>query len=807
MFRLASVVLEKTAYSYDRLYDYVIPDGVYCEAGCRVTVPFGKGNTHRQGIVLSVSEKEDNGEYKPIYSVEDAKPVISAEMIKLCLFLRERTFCTYFDAVRSMLPSGLGIKIKKTYTVSDEYDISKFSDTELELYKIIKAFPEVEEEKLLSVDGIENTEKILKSLVLCGAVNVGSVTSRKVGDATLKSARLALGYDVYDLTSRQGEVVEMLSVGPLPVKEIMYYTGVSQSVITTLERKGVIELYEQEVFRTPYEMHTEGNRTDIELNEYQSAAYNGLCELYSSPSAAVALLYGVTGSGKTKVYLKLVDKAVDEGKNVIVMVPEISLTPQTLKIFSDRYGDKIALMHSAMSLGQRLDEWKRVKNGDAKVVIGTRSAVFAPFSNIGLIIVDEEQEHTYKSEQSPRFDAREVAKFRVNENSALLVLASATPSVETYSAAKSGRYSLFTLPERYGAGELPEVVVVDMRKEILSGARGTVSATLREALKSTLSENKQAIVLLNRRGHNSFVSCPTCGAVETCPNCSISLTYHSANRRMMCHYCGYSVPFTGKCSTCQSDKVRLMGMGTQLVEEELKGLFPTARILRMDADSTVSRCSYSEMLGAFSRGEYDIMLGTQMVAKGLDFPNVNLVGVIGADQAMYSDDYRSYERTFALLTQVVGRSGRNGGKGTAVIQTTSPESAVIMRAASQDYDAFYNDEIMSRKIMVYPPYCDIALAAVSSTDYEISADVCRCFFENIKQLISNEFSDVKVVILGPAPASVPKVGGRYRNRMIIKCKNNRRFRDMLRAAADATERNNRKRDYSLYIDIAPERIP
>ncbi len=808
MSRVASVVLEKTSFSYDKLYDYVVPASVACcSVGCRVTVPFGRGDVLRQGIVLEMHDSDFDANLKQIVSVEDAQPVISNEMVQLCHFLRERTFCTYFDAVRCMLPPGLGLKLKKAYYVTDKpFDNSNAEATADEIYRIVSGNPGISEKKLFDALGLLTDNEHIKRLINEGYINSESYTSRKVNDASMLMARLADGYDAYNATERQQQVISMLLGGPMSIKELMYYSGASRSVISTLEKHSVIEVFEQEYFRAPYSRGVSGKRTNIELNCAQQTAFDGLLSEYKKPEASVSLLYGVTGSGKTSVYLKLVDEALKDGRNVIVMVPEISLTPQTIKIFSDRYGDDIALFHSAMSMGQRLDEWKRVKNGMAHIAIGTRSAVFAPFENIGLIIIDEEQEHTYKSEQSPRFDARDVAKFRANKNNALLVFASATPSVETYSAAREGRYSLFLLNKRY-SGQLPKVVVVDMKKEILSGNKGCISSVLYDNINSALENDKQAIILLNRRGHNSFVSCPTCSSVETCPNCSISLTYHSANKRLMCHYCGYSAPFTGRCSVCSADNVRLMGMGTQLVEEELSALFPSARILRMDADSTLAHGSYSSKLRAFADGEYDIMLGTQMVAKGLDFPRVSLVGVIGADQAMHSNDYRTYERTFSLLTQVVGRSGRSDDGGVAVIQTVSPDSTIISLAAEQDFNAFYENEILSRKLMIYPPYCNMAVLVVSSEDANVASDVCFDMFEAFKQKIASYYSDVRLVILGPAQASIIKVGGKYRYRMIIKCKNNRRFRDLIREVTREVDARNRRLNYSYYVDIDPERIP
>ena len=484
------------------------------------------------------------------------------------------------------------------------------------------------------------------------------------------------------------------------------------------------------------------------------------------------------------------------------MVPEIALTPQMLEIFTSRYGDKVAVFHSAMSMGKRMDEWQRVKDGKALIAIGTRSAVFAPFSDLGLIIMDEEHEHTYKSEQSPRFHARDIARFRTVYHGGLLLLASATPSVESFTAAKSGKYSLFVLKNRYGSAVLPQVRTVDMKKEILSGNTLDISRELCDAISDTLSNKKQAIILLNRRGKNTYISCPQCGYVLSCPNCSISLTYHSANNRMMCHYCGYSAPSGGKCPNCGGEHLKFLGAGTQKVEEELNSLFPKARVLRLDADSTAARDSYAKRLDEFANGEYDILLGTQMVAKGLDFPNVTLVGVLGADSATYSDDFRGFERTFSLLTQVIGRAGRGDSAGTAVIQSLNPDSELIELAARQDYEGFYNDEIMTRKLMIYPPYCDICTVSTRSFAKSEAQNAVNEVFANIKSLLQGEYSDIKAIILGPAPAAVPRVNNKYRFRMIIKCKNGKRFRKMLKKAIEIKQ----KGDVTVTVDINPETV-
>ena len=807
MNKIAKVVIDGATLQFDRLYSYVLPSDIAdkCSKGMRVVVPFGRGDIKKQGFVMDTEYADNTEGLKAVISVFDSTPVLSDEMIKLCDYLRKQTFCTYYDAIHTVLPFGIGMKFVKSFSAVDGINEGLLTDEQRLVYSFVKAKSTVKRETVLaaypSID-----DDFLQEMCDMGALCSEDGAVRKMGDATLKMLRLNVQGDdlsVLKLTEKQREVTDyLLENSQCSVKEVMYYTGVTASVINTLHKKGIVALYEKEVFRFSHNYTRPVKRKDIVLSDEQNKVYTELTERLEVEGGACALLYGVTGSGKTQVFLKLVDKVIDSGKSVIVMVPEISLTPQTLSLFGERYGDKVAVFHSAMSKGQRLDEWKRAKNGEAVVAIGTRSAVFAPLDNLGLIVMDEEQEHTYKSEQSPRFHARNVAKFRANFNNALLLLASATPSMDSYFMAENGKYSLHTLKNRYKGAHLPDVTTVDMRKEIISGNHGSISRQLADELLSVLNNKKQAIILLNRRGYNTYISCPTCGYVATCPNCSISMTYHSANNRMICHYCGHSVPVSKKCPECDSEHLRFFGMGTQRVEDELKMLFPDSRILRLDADSTMTKDAFSHHLGLFSKGEYDIMIGTQMVAKGLDFENVTLVGVIGADRSMHSDDFRSYERTFSLLTQVVGRAGRGEFSGKAIIQTANPESDFINMAVSQDYEAFYNSEILTRKMMLYPPYCDIAMVAVSSSDSELALSSINEIFGNIKKLIDNEFSDVKLVILGPSTASVPKVNMRYRYRLIIKCRFNARFREMIGKAISIK----RKNDLSVFIDINPESV-
>ena len=795
---VAKIALLGATFAFDKLYSYAVPSYLNPKCGCRVLVPFGKGNTKKQGMVFEIYEDSFDG-LKEILAVIDKEPVITDEGIKLCEYMQESIFCTYYDAVNAMLPSGITHKLIDFYSANDEFADSLLNDEEREVFNFLRKKGETCEKDILSK--LEISRELLTSLCEREALIKNSDLKQKTTDATQKWVRLSEDYEGVKLTPRQKEIVDLLTdIETASIKELRYFTGVSISVIDNLISKGVLISYEKQVFRKPYKLSNNKSKDEINLTTEQNTAYNGLLNDYKANSGKVSLLYGVTGSGKTQVFLKLVDKVAADGKGVIVMVPEIALTPQMINIFTSRYGDKIAVFHSAMSQGQRMDEWKRIKEGHALIAIGTRSAIFAPFKNLGLIIIDEEQEHTYKSEKTPRFHTRELAKFRTAYHKGLLCLASATPSLETYTKAKAGKYSLYTLKNRYGNAVLPEVCTVDMRKELFNGNSSCISSVLYEELTQVLNDKKQAIILLNRRGHNTYVSCPDCGYVATCPNCSISMTYHSANKRLMCHYCGHSIAVDNKCPECGKEHLKFLGLGTQKAVEELSALFPNARILRLDADSTMTRDSYSTYLTAFANGEYDILLGTQMVAKGLDFPNVTLVGVLGAEGSGFSEDYHTFERTFSLLTQVVGRAGRGESNGKAVIQTINPDNNIIELAKSQDYDSFYETEILSRKLLIYPPYCDIAVVSVQSIFREQASNTINGIFGKIREMINDEYKDVKVIILGPAPSTVAKVNNRYRFRMIIKTKNNKRFRAMLKKALDITLKN----DVSVSVDINPE---
>ncbi len=801
---VVKIALKGATFAFDKLYTYAVPPEHYgkVKAGLRATVPFGRGNTTREGMIFSVCE-EDVAGLKKISSLTDEEPILTEEMLKLAEYMRETVFCTYYDAVGVMIPAGLGFKTVNFYSANVEFSsLSLLNEDEKTIFEYLSHKGETEEAHLKTRFGV-NTE-LLDSLCEKEALIKISDLKRRVGDATQKWVCLSDGVGgEIKFTTRQKEVVSLLEeIGSAAVKEICYFTGVSASVVENLIKKGVLCAFEKKVYRSSDTDGYKKNTGEIVLTDEQQKAYEGLLSDYNCGNSKTALLYGVTGSGKTQVFLKLVDKAVSDGRGVIVMVPEISLTPQLISLFTSRYGNKIAVFHSAMSMGKRLNEWQRIKDGKALIAIGTRSAVFAPFKDLGLIIVDEEQEHTYKSEKTPRFHATALAKFRVGFHKGLLCLSSATPSMESFTLAQKGMYSLYKIKNRYGNAVLPTVETVDMREELQRGNTGVLSNRLYEAICDTIEDKKQVILLLNRRGHNTYVSCSACGYVETCPNCSVSLTYHSANNRLMCHYCGYSKKSDGVCPECRNENMKFTGLGTQKAEEELSSLFPDANILRLDADSTTARDSYSAYLKDFADGKYDILIGTQMVAKGLDFPNVTLVGVLGADSAMYSEDFRSFERSFSLLAQVVGRAGRGDNAGRAIIQTVSPESNLIELASSQDYESFYNEEIMSRKLMVYPPYCDICLVSAQALSKSVAEKTIKEVFDNIKSLIEGEFKGVKVIILGPLPATVSKINNRYRFRMVIKCKNNADFRKMLRRAIDIKLIS----DATVSVDMNPESV-
>lgn len=732
---IATVAVENTFFSACEDYDYYVPAELEktIKCGMRITVPFGRNNTKRHGVIVKLFYGM-NSQLKEICAVDKKTNPLSEEMVSLALWLKERCFCSTYECLRQMLPRGTD-KIKDKST------------------KMIR----------LSEDSTPPVK----------------------------------------LTPKQQSVYELLcDVGSAGVSEVCEFCSVGKGVLDNLVKYGICEYFEKEVYRTPYKNVSEnGEMSPINLSEVQQNAFNTYLKMMDT--GGTGLLYGVTGSGKTQVYLKLIDEAISRGKDVIVLVPEISLTPQMLYIFHSRYGKKVAVMHSGLSIGERTDEYKRADRGEAKIIVGTRSAVFAPVHNLGLIVMDEEQEHTYKSERTPRYNARDVANFRCRYNNALFLMTSATPSVESYSAAVKGKYVLCEINERYGDSKLPEIVTVDMKKEIAQGNKSPISKTLQSLIADNLDKHKQTILLINRRGYNTFIACNSCGHVITCPNCSISLTYHSYNNRLMCHYCGYSKPLDNVCPECGKNSIRYSGYGTQRIEDELERLFPEASVLRMDADTTSAKFSHQKLFDAFSRGDYDILIGTQMVAKGLDFPNVTLVGVVNADNSLYDESYLANERSFDLITQVVGRSGRRAEAGKAVIQTINPYNDVIEYASKQDYKSFFANEIQLRKLLTYPPFCDIYFISFICEDENKAALCAKSFFENLVELNKTDYVNEKLIVLGPSPSKISKLKNNYRYGLTLKCKNSKSVRKMLNDILKNIGKIKEYKSVSVSVDLNP----
>ena len=785
MYNIARVAVSKAIFAIDRPYDYRIPEILLDEiqVGKRVMVPFGRGNKRCEAMVLYLTNDDGKKQLKEVLGVLDDEPVLSQDDLKLAYWVREQCFCALYDVFRAQLPTGLWYKFDSTYHLNEGVTY----DDVMTLLKKSENAEEVAGILINSKAGLDSRYQTeIKKLLRANLIYAKDSASRKINDKTVKNVKLAVDEDALDdylkgLGRRapiQKEVLSLLrNIGGTTLEELRYFTGATAATVNTLAARGIVELSEIEVFRRP-KLSGVKKQEEINLNTEQQRVYSELEEKLLEKVASCALLFGVTGSGKTLVYMKLIEKAIAMGKGAIMLVPEIALTPQMVERFYSYFGDKIAILHSALSIGERFDEWKRIKKGEVSVVVGTRSAIFAPIPNLGLIIMDEEQEHTYKSGNTPRYHARDVAKFRCVGNGALLLLGSATPSVESMYAAKSGKYSLHTISRRFNDKNLPRVIISDMRRELREGNGGTLGKTLLSELSANIAKGEQSILFLNRRGQARYAVCPSCGYSPECPNCSVTLTYHSANRRFMCHHCAHSIPASDICPEC-GEKLRFCGAGTQKLEDELKGAFPNVEILRMDYDTTRALASYEQILNKFKNEKVPILIGTQMITKGLDFENVTLVGVLSADQSLNIDDFRAQENTFSLITQVVGRAGRGEKKGRAVIQTFSPKNALLKQAATQDYEAFFGDEIALRKTRGFPPFCDIITLLVSgANESEVFYGSARVA-EKMKAALNGEYSDVKAKIYGPTPAAVLKVSGKYRYKISVCCQNSKRVRELI----------------------------
>lgn len=806
----ASVAVDKCLYPFDFLYDYLIPPSLAdkVHAGQLVMVPFGKGNHKRIAMIYSVQQKElDSAKLKPVYGVAGNGVTMSRELLDLSVWLKENTFCTYFDAIRTILPPGLNFSVRAEYSLS-EGDAALLTDPEKALFDTLKA---AKTEKELSLLLEREDKKTLTALIDKGFVVRDDIMKRHVGDETERMVRLSADFELNDrlakLTAKQKAVIETLTDSEsASIRELCYLCNVTPVVIKNLIKYQLLEEYTYTVSRAESAYaETMGSVDDVTLSPAQSKVFDGISALMTGEKPNCALLHGVTGSGKTSVFIKLIDLALKKGRTALMLVPEISLTPQMVNNFQHLFGNDVAIIHSNLSMGRRADEYRRISSGEARIVIGTRSAIFAPLDNIGIIVIDEEGEHTYKSDRSPRYHARNVAKQRCFRHNSLLLLASATPSLESFYNAQKGRYSLFTLSERFNKTDLPEVYLVDMKVEQENGNRSNFSEALLNEIGKNLSKGEQTLLLLNRRGYHTYISCINCGSVLECPNCGVPLTYHKANETVLCHYCGYAQPMPEACPKCKSTYISQSGTGTQRIEDEISQYFPKARILRMDADTTMSRNAFSDRFAEFGRGEYDIMVGTQMIAKGLDFENVTLVGVLMIDKSLYSGDYLGYERTFSLITQVVGRSGRGAKTGRAYLQTFSPDHYVLQLAARQDYNEFYSQEIDVRQALLFPPFCDICLVGFSSLTQQSCETAAKRFLQLLKERIKQE-QQLPIRVLGPTKMGTGRLGGRFRYKLVIKCRFNKQFRAIMNDLLLQAYKDPAFTNVSFYVDINGEII-
>ena len=810
---IAKIAVSAATYAIDKPYSYLVPEGMALVPGVRVQVPFGRGNRRCEGVVLSLEEGNAQG-LKAVELCLDQEPLLDGKMLRLAAFLRERCFCTFYDAVRAMLPAGLWFRRTENYTLTEDRSWEEKPPRIGDAVKILELLRDLggsgtESALRSAVPDEEACHKAISYLIRKKWVHGDADLSRKTADKTQQIATLASSpEEAMEFASHrpksaamQRAVLELLcSVGSAAVKEICYFTGASTATVKRLEKLGYVELSARPVLRCR-EIRPVTLDGPLVLNEEQGQAFAGLSAQMDSETPGIALLYGVTGSGKTSVYIKLIQKCLEDGKTAMLLVPEIALTPQLLGLLAAYFGAQVAVLHSSLAATERYDQWKRVRDGSARVVVGTRSAVFAPSPNLGLIILDEEQDHSYKSENSPRYSAKEVAIWRGAREKALVLFGSATPSVETMYHAKRGDYILYTLRGRYNGRELPDVQIVDMRRQIEEGNDTPFSFELMEDIRRTAEAGEQAILFLNRRGNARALVCVDCREAPECPRCSARLTYHSANNRLMCHYCGYSLPVPKRCPRC-GGPLKTVGVGTQKAQEALTELAPELETARMDADTVSAANPHEKILDRFRKEKIPVLIGTQMVAKGLDMPNVTLVGVLDADLSLYTDSFRSAETTFNMLTQVVGRAGRGDAPGRAIIQTMVPEHPVIRLAAKQDYEGFYAMESEMRRIQGMPPFGDLAHITITG---EEEARVLRGGAKLRDSLMAclrePQYKDEQCTVLGPAPCPVPKINYNFRYRLTLRCRMTKSLRQLLGYLLREFAKDPQNRGISAFADV------
>ena len=807
---IGKIAVSAANFAIDKPYSYWIPQDMALAPGQRVMVPFGRANRRTEGIVLTV-EPGSEDKLKPVESCLDDGPILTETQLRLAAFLRERYFCTFFNAIRVMLPAGLWFRTRLTVSLTEDRswkDKTIRKEGAAELLELLENLGGTAQEEALRnlIPDEDSLREVLSYLRQKKWITCQTDFLRKTQDKSEKIATLAqspeetMAYAASRPKSAamQRQVLELLcSVGSVAVKDLCYFTGASTATVNRLEKLGYLTLSQRPVLRCR-EIRPAKLSGPLVLNEEQQACFEGLASQMAQEEAGVALLYGVTGSGKTSVYIRLIQTCLEKGKSAMLLVPEIALTPQLLGILAAYFGAQVAVLHSSLSAAERYDQWKRVKSGDARVVVGTRSAVFAPCTP-GLLILDEEQEHSYKSESAPRYDAKEVAIWRGAKEKALVVLGSATPSIESMYRAKTGLHRLYTLRQRYNGRPLPEVEIVDMREELKLGNDTSLSIPLRQRILETRQAGKQTILLLNRRGNSRALVCIDCRQTPECPRCSVHLTYHSANSRLMCHYCGFSMAAPARCPAC-GGPLKAIGTGTQKVQQELAALFPDMETSRMDADTVSAVNTHEKILEHFQKENVPVLLGTQMVAKGLNLPNVTLVGVLDGDLSLYSGGFRAGETTFNMLTQVVGRAGRGDSAGRAVIQTLQPEHQVIGLAAKQDYDGFYDLEIRLRQAQAAPPFGDFALVTFSGQEEGQVLRGAAVFRDSLNAWL-RQVPEEKCSVLGPAPCVVPKVNYNYRYQLTLRCHMTRPLRQLLAALLRKFSQDKANRGVNAYIDV------
>ena len=810
---IAKIAVAAANFAIDKPYSYRIAQEQMVLPGMRVMIPFGRGNKPTEGVVLQVEAGSGEG-LKTVERCLDEEPLLDGKMLRLAAFLRERYFCTFYDAIRTMLPAGLWFQTKETYRLTEDTSWQESNIRQPDAQKLLKTLQELggeaEQQQLREVVPEEDAfHKAVNYLIRKKWITATTDYHRRAGDKTEKIASLAVSAEeamAYadsrpKSAAMQRSVLQTLcAVGTVAVKELCYYTGAGAATVNRLEKLGYVELSVRPVLRC---REIKPVRLDgpLVLNEQQQKAYEGLCSQMTATEPGTALLYGVTGSGKTSVYIKLIRECLDQEKSAVLLVPEIALTPQLLGLMAAHFGQTVAVLHSSLPPGERYDQWKRIRSGEAKVVVGTRSAVFAPCVNLGLVILDEEQEHSYKSENAPRYSARDVALWRGLKEHALVLLGSATPSVETMYHAKEGRHKLYTLTERYNGKPLPPVEIVDMREELREGNDLSLSYPLLDRIRQTMASGAQSILFLNRRGNSRALVCMDCRTAPECPRCNARLTYHSANERLMCHYCGYSQRVSVCCPSCGGSWKRV-GTGTQKVQQELAEMIPGIQVDRMDMDTVSAVNTHEKILEHFKNENVPVLLGTQMVAKGLNMPNVTLVGVLDADLSLYTDSYRSAETTFNMLTQVVGRAGRGQNPGRAVIQTMVPNHKVINLAARQDYEGFYELEIGLRKIQGVPPFGDLTQITFTGMDEGAVLRGAAKFRDSLKACLSDPaYQCGDYGLLGPAPCPVPKINYNFRYRITLRCTMDKEKRLLIAHLLRQFSMDKANRGISAFADI------